>query len=213
MRLGSEVLGYGEGGHDRAVVERISLDFVKNLKGVGERFGNVGEKFVHFLLGLHPFLFGVAHAVLVGEIGVSAHAYQAVVRLGVGFVYEVNVVCGNDLNSELLSYSYKLGIHYLLIFEHRAVAARSIGGVALQLNIVVVAEGLLPPGNLFFGLLYLSGLYKAWNLSTQTCRAYYKSITMGRELFFVGSRVGIEAFCPCLRHEFYKIMVSFFIFG
>ena len=75
----AETCGYLEVGHDGPVVNSVALDFRRYLGGVGKRFGNVGEKFVHLRRGLEPFLLGVAHAVRIEEVAVGADADEAVV--------------------------------------------------------------------------------------------------------------------------------------
>ncbi len=129
------------------------------------------------------------HSVRVREVAVRAHAYQTVVSLGIFGVHKVHVVSGYHLDIVLTCYSYKLRIDAFLNFENVTVASRHVCAVALQFYIIVIAECLFPPSDLFLGLFNASRLEKAWNLATKTCRCYYKPFTMLGKLFLVGTRM------------------------
>ena len=92
-----EAVGKGEVGQYRLVVDRVGGHLVKYLQGVCQRFGQVGKYFVHLRLRLHPLLFSIAHSCLVSEVLVSADADKTVMRLGVGLVDEMHVICRYNL--------------------------------------------------------------------------------------------------------------------
>ncbi len=70
--------------------------------------------------------------------------------------------------------------------------------MALDFDIVIVPECVFKPFYLFFGLFDISCLYQARYFTSKACRAYDKPLVMLGKSFLVGTRVGIEAFGPCL---------------
>ena len=99
---GSELFGDGEVWHQRVVLDAVDLYLVADLLCGGEDFGYVGEEFVHLERRLHPLLLAVAHALGVVEVLTRAEADEAVVRLGVFLIEEVNIVGGDHLHAVLL---------------------------------------------------------------------------------------------------------------
>ena len=96
-------LGDGEVGHQGAVVDAVELDLVADLLGRRQHLGDVGEELVHLAPRLHPLLLAVAHALGVIEVLARAETDEAVVRLGVLLVEEMDIVGRDDLHPVLLS--------------------------------------------------------------------------------------------------------------
>ena len=133
--------------------------------------------------------------------------------VGVGLVHEMHVVGGYYLDSEFVGHAQKLGVHFLL---HRVGFLVGVGGgglVALQFQVVVVAEGFFPPFYRFFGSLDVSTRYQFRNLSAKAGRAYDDALAVGSDFVLVGTRMRIEAVGPRLRHYFHEVMVAAFVLG
>ncbi len=85
------------------------------------------------------------------------------------FVDEVAVVGTYELDIVFPSKLYQFWIDFFLFFIDRLVAARLVGAVALQLDIVIVAESVFPPFHLLVGFVVHAAHYELWNFPTQTC--------------------------------------------
>ncbi len=140
-----KAVGQREVGQDRFVVDGICLDFVKDLHSVGQRFGYVGEEGVHLFGRFHPLLFGVQHAFGVVEVLAGGHTYKAVVGFGVFLVDEVHIVGGHDFYVVLARQLDKLLVDVLLNGIDLVICTRHCGFVALQFDVVVVAERVFEP--------------------------------------------------------------------
>ena len=90
-----EIFGDGEGRHDRAVVDGVKFHLVGYFERVAEGFRNIRKDGIHLSRRLHPFLFGVAHALRVVQVFTRTEADQAVVRFRIFRVDKVDVV-GRD---------------------------------------------------------------------------------------------------------------------
>ena len=83
---------------------------------------------------------------------------------------EMGVVGGYDFYTVFAGKVYQHGVDLLLLHKGLAVGTRDICLVALELDIVVIAECLLEPENLSLGFGYVPFGYKAGNFSTETRR-------------------------------------------
>ena len=208
--LGSELSRNREERHDRCVVDAVCLHLVENLDGVGEGFGHVGKHLVHLLARLEPLLLGVEHTVGVVQIFSRGETEQMVVRLGIVLVHEVCVVRTNQLYAVFLGELYEYAVCLLLQGEGLTVGA--LVGVfhlmALQLQIVVVAEHSRIPFNGLprSGYVVLQNLCR--HLSGDTCRAYDKVFVVFLQIRAVGSRTHVESVHPSPRHELYQVLVA-----
>ncbi len=144
---------------------------------------------------------------------VGGQTDESVVCFGVVFVYKVHVVCGDYLYVVFPGQSYELRLNLFLAHIHIVVGAWLSSFVALKLNVVVVAECVFEPFYRALGTLDVAGLQQTRNFAAKTCRRYYQAFAMLCKLFFVGARMFVEALCPGLRHEFYKVFVSSLVFG
>ena len=84
------------------MVYAVELDFVTDLLGRRQHLRNVGEELVHLAPRLHPLLLAVAHALGVIEVLARAEADEAIMRLGILLVEEMDIVGRDDLHPMLL---------------------------------------------------------------------------------------------------------------
>ena len=91
--FGTEIFGNFEVRHNGSMVDAVKFHLVADSSGVGQSFGNIGKQFVHLGFGLEPFLLGIKHTVGVVQVLACTQTNQAVVCLGIFFVYKVDIVC------------------------------------------------------------------------------------------------------------------------
>ncbi len=133
--------------------------------------------------------------------------------LGVILVDKVDVVGGHHLDAIFGGDAQQLGVDRLLEMECLVVGARHSGLVALQLEVVVVAENLLVPLHLFFGLGYLPPGDEPGNLAAKAGRAAYQPLGVGAQLRLVCARMEIETLGPGPRHDFHQVVVALEVLG
>ncbi len=133
--------------------------------------------------------------------------------LGILGVDEVGVVGGYDLDSMLACKLDEHGVNFFLLYVCLTVRTGTVGFVALQLDVVVIAEGLLEPYDLLLGLGGVAFGYEAGDFSAETGGAYDQPLAVGGKGFLVGSRVVIEAVGMCLRDDFDEVLVAFQVLG
>ena len=213
LLLGTEALGNGEGRHKRGVVYRVELDLVENLERIRESLGHIGKEVVHLLLGLQPLLFGIEHAGGVVEILARAQADEAVVRLGILLFDKMDVVGTYQFDAVLARHLDKVGIHLVLQDEGLVVGPRHGGLVALQLQVVVVAENPLEPQDGLLGSRQVARQYFAGNLATQTGRADDEPLVIFLEFVLVGTGTRVETLGPPFRHQLDEVVIPLQILG
>ena len=179
------------------MVDVVELDFVEHLEGIVERFGNVGEHLLHLGCGFQPLLLGVEHTVFVGDFLVGSHADEAFVSLGVVLVDEVHIVGGHKLDAEFLRHTYQLLVHLLLQGVGVVVGALHGGFMALQLQIVVVAEYLLKPHHGLLGAFDVAGGDEFGNFAAQAGRTANQPFGVSLYVVVVGAGAEIETVGPC----------------
>ena len=207
----TKLFGDGKGRHDGRMVDGIVFHLVQHLQCVGQCFGNVGKQLVHFGFCLHPFLFGIKHALGVVQVFAGAEANQTVVCLGVLFVYKVDVVGTYYLDIVFLGQLQHVGIGFLLHGIGFVVGTRHSGFMTLQLQIVVLAKEILVPAHGFLGFFQLVVDNLFGNLATDTGRADNKSLMILLQFAAVGTRAHVVAFGPGMRYELDEVMISFFV--
>ena len=176
LLLSAEVLGDGEVGHNRLVVDRVNFDLVQYLVGVLERLGDVAEQLRHFVGGLEPLLFGVAHAALIVEVCLGRDTNQVVVSLGILFVDKVRVVGGYEFDIILAGKSYNLRLDLLLLFVGLVIGIRDSRLMALQFEIVVVTHEVFPPLDRLVGAVDVAAHQQARNFTAKTSRGDYQAL-------------------------------------
>ncbi len=195
------------------MVDGVCLDFVVNLHRGGKRFRQVGEHAVHLGLCLEPLLLGIQHAVRVVEHFAGAQAYEPVVGLGILFISEVGVVGGDNLHVVFACEFYQLRLDAPLQLISLMIGSQHRCLMPLQLDVVVVAESFLPPCHALVGAFQVAGRKQFRQFAAETCRTYYYALTMGGNRLFVGARMRILSFGPCLTDYFYKIVIAFLVFS
>ena len=208
----AEVLGDGVEGHDRGMVDAVFLYLAGDFQSGGKCLGYIGEQGVHLAAGLQPFLLGVDHAVLIAEIVVGSQADKAVVCLGIGFIDEVGVVGGHEFYIVFFCECYYMWLDFHLAFVYVATCAHGRGLVPLEFEVIVIAECFFPPGHTFVGGFVVACLQQSGYFATKTCRTYDKSLAVSCKRSFIGAWMVVEAFGPCLRHEFDEILIAGEIF-
>ena len=215
LLLRSEFLGDGEEGHDGSVVDVVDLHLVEHLDRVGESLGHVGKDLVHLLPRLKPFLLRVAHAVGVVEVLLGGETEQVVVGLGRLAVFEVTVVGADELDAQFFSQPYEFAVGALLQGEGLAVGHDRgvLHLVALELQIVVVAEEVVIPLCGLSRALQVSVEDLAWHLARYTGRADDQSLVVALQVGPVRARLVVVAVHPRARYQFNKVFVSLVVFG
>ena len=194
--LGTEILGNLEVGHDGGMVDGVELHLIAYLHRVGQCLGNVPEDFVHLGRRLHPLLLGVEHTGGVVEVLARGEADEAVVSLGMLFVYEVHVVGAHQTDAIFLAVFDKLLVHLQLQFVRLVVGTRYGSFVQLQFQIVVFTENALVPLYGFFGIGEHASGNLFGNLATQTSRTYDESLLVLLQLHAVGTGAVVETLGP-----------------
>ena len=97
------------------MINTIELYLVTNLLCRGKYLWDVCEQGIHLLRRLHPLLLAIAHALGVVEILPRTQTNQAIVRLCILFIQEVNIICCNHLHTVLLPQLQQDSIHLLLL--------------------------------------------------------------------------------------------------
>ena len=120
----------------------------------------------------------------------------------------MHVVGADELYVMLAGKSDQFRVDFLLNLEDVARRVSHFGRMALEFDIVVVAENAFPPCHLFVGLIDASCLDETRNLAAETRRSDDQSFAVGLEFMFVRARMGIETLRPGFRHEFYQILVA-----
>ena len=213
LRLGTKLFGYGEGRHDRGMVNGVHLHLVEYLQGVAKRFGNVGKDGVHLCLGLHPLLLGIDHAGRVIEVLACTEADEAVVRLSILLIHEVNVIGADYLDIVLLGQFQHLDIGLLLQGEGFPVGMDIGVGhlMTLQFEVIVVAKEILIPLDGLLGLVQLVIDQGTGHLTGNASRADNQPLVILFEFTPVGTGTHIVPFGPGTRHQFDEVVVPLLI--
>ena len=190
------------------MVDRVVLHLVAHLHGVVQRLGNVVEQSVHLCRGLHPLLLRVEHALRIIEILRCAKADKTVVSLGVLLIYEVHVVCTYELDAELLRHLNEVLVDHLLYLPGLVVGVLHGCLMHLQLEVVVVAKEVLIPQCRLLRLFELLLADKAWNLTTDTCRAAHDTLVVLLQLNTVGTWTSVETLGVTLRYYLNEVLVT-----
>ncbi len=208
LRLGAEILGNGERGHDGGVIDGVGLHAVAYLHRVGQRLGHVAEYGVHLGARLHPLLLRVEHSFGVVQILARTEAYQSVVRLGIGLVDEVHIVGTYQLYAAFSRQLLQVLVDLRLQRVHLVVRPFDGGFVKLELEIVILSEYALVPLYRLLGRSQIALGDSFRNLAAQTCRAADYTLVVLFQLEVVGTRTHIESLGPRLRYDLYEVMIS-----
>ena len=176
----------------------IGLYLIEYLQGVTERFRHIGEDFVHLLLRLKPFLLGIEHTGGVVEVLTRGETEQMVVSLSVLLVHEVGVVGADELDAIFLGQFDEHAIGFLLQGEGFAVGpdAGVFHLVALQLQIIIVAEDALVPLDSLTGSGNIVADNLGRNLTCNTGRTDDEVFMEALQILPVGAGTHIETVNP-----------------
>ena len=208
--LRSEVLRNGEVRHDGCVVDAVGRDLVKHLTRGGKRFGQVGEDGVHFRLRLHPLLLGVEHSVWVVQVAAGAETDETVVRLGVFFIDEVNVVGAYIFYTIFISNAQQLLVD--LDLHGIGLAVGADGGisdlVALEFDVVVIPEDTFEPAHRLLCALRVALHDFLRNLAAETGGADDEVFVEEFKVFVVGAGTHVESIDIGTRNEFDEVVIA-----
>ncbi len=211
--LGAELGGYGVEGHDGSMLDAVFLHLGGNFRSVRQRLRQIGEDGLHLGTCLEPFLLAVEHAGFVVEEFVCRQAYEAVVCLGIRLVDKMAVVAAYNLDTIPVGDVDKLRLYALLQAVCLVVGAWHCGLVALQFDVVIVAEYTFPPLHGLFGTGCVAGQQQARNFAAEACRAYNQPLAVFGKVCLVDARTEIEAFGPCLGNQLYEVAVAGGVLG
>ena len=127
------------------MVDIVDLYLINDLLRVLQRLRDIGEDSRHLFRRLEPLLLRIVHSVDVVDVVVRAQADQPVMRLGVLFVHEMRIVGGDDLDTVLMRQVDQDGVHLFLPFIDFRIASLFLRLMALDLDIIVLAEEVFEP--------------------------------------------------------------------
>ena len=152
LRLGAELLGNLELGHDRRMVDRITFDLIADVDGRRHRLGvGLAEYRGHFGRRFQPLLLGVEHTLRVIEVLARRETDQTVVRLGVVLIHEMHVVGADHPHVVLRGQFAQVFVHMQLHGVGLVVGPFDSRLVQLQLEVIIVSENLLVPSDRLVG--------------------------------------------------------------
>ena len=195
------------------MVDAVDLHLVKYLVGVLQRLGDVGEQLVHLLLRLEPLLLAVEHHVLVGEFFARRDADESLMGIGILLVDEVAVVGADELDVQFAGKLDQRVVDQALLLVGLMVGASYGRLVALQLQIVVVAEHALEPLDRLTRLIHLTAHDHLRHLAAQAGRAADDPLMVLLQLTVVGPGVIVHALGPRVRHDLDKVLVPLQVLG
>ena len=134
-------------------------------------------------------------------------------RLGILFIYEVYVVGADHFDTMLLSQLHDDRIGLLLQGECLAVCTLiRIGDfVALNLEVIIVAENTLVPFDRLFRFGDVACQNLTRHLTGETCRTDNEPFGMTLQLVVVGAGTVVETVNPSFRHQFDEVVVTFLV--
>ena len=193
--------------------QRIHFHFIRNFLRSGQCFRNIGKNRLHLFGRLQPFLFGVVHSVGVIELFARTQTNQAVVRLAVLLVHEVDVVGGDHLSVRLRGQAQNALVGHFLLLVNRAVATGFIGFMSLNFKIIVITKDTLEPHHGILGFFILTIGDVTRHLARKTCGGHNQTFVILLQQFTVDARTIVFAIDPRLGDDFTEIMVTRFVLG
>ncbi len=134
-------------------------------------------------------------------------------RLGVGFVGEVNVVGGDEFDAVFAAHLYEPGVDAALQLEGLRVGVLLEGLVTLELEVVVVAEHLLVPQNRLLGLFDTSVAVEGRDFAGDAGGTDDKSLAVFLKMGVVRAGAEVEAVGPCLADELHQVVIPLLVFS
>ena len=165
------------------------------------------EERVHLRRRLQPLLLRVAHTSRVVQVLACTEADESVVRVGIFFVDEVDIVCGNQFDMMLVRQFDQDLVYFHLMFIDRAVGILSVGRVALHFQIVILAEEVLEPQHRFLRFLELPRHNLLRYLPAEARRANNQILVIFLQQLLVDARPAIEPFRPRVGNHLNQIVI------
>ena len=100
----TEFGGNRKNGHQRIGVQFVFLDFIGDLLGVFDGFGQIREKVDHFLGGFKPFLTGIPHPGRIVDVFPGVQADQQIMGFGIFFIEKMYVVGSDKFDIQFSGY-------------------------------------------------------------------------------------------------------------
>ena len=215
LLLSTELLRYGEEGHDRIRVKVVGLHLIQNLRCVGKNLWQISKHLAHLLTGLEPLLLGIEHTGGVVQVLVGGKAEKMVMRLSIVLVHKMHIVGGYHLYTMLLRQFQNHTVHLLLQFIHFTVCplTRVSNLMALNLQIIVLAPDALEPLNGLLGSSNVARHYLLGYLSAQARRSYDESLVILRQILMVGAWTHVVAIHPRTADQLDKVLVASLVLG
>ncbi len=200
--------------HDRVVLDVvIFVALIDNFYRIAQSLRHIGEKFVHLGRRLEPLLLGVAHSVRVVQILARIQADQVVMGIAVLLVHEVYVVGADELDAVLLRHlDEELVVRFLLLVA-LWIVERILRDVALEFQIVVVAEQVLMPQDSHLGSCNVARLELLGHLATDARRTADQVLVVFFKHVVVDTRTHVVAIDPADRHRLDKVLVAGLVLG
>ena len=153
-------------------------------------------------------MLAVAHASGVVEVLTRAETDEAVVRLGILFVEEVDVVGSDDLHTMLLPQLEEDSIDLLLLFIGLLVTERVVGLMALQLEVEVIAEEPLEPLDALLRLVDIAVHDVLGDLPTEAGRGGNDALMVRLQQLLVDTWAVVVAVDPRARDHLDEVLVA-----
>jgi len=182
------------------MVNGIVFYFVKNFQCITQRFGHVCKEFIHLFARLHPLLLGIKHTTWVVQVLAGTQTNQPVVRFGIFFIHEMDVVRTNQLDVELLRILHQVFVHIHLQWVTFVIGTGNSRFMTLHLKIEIVTKQVLIPLYGFFGFRKLSGSNPFRYFTTKTSRTDNQSFMILLKFATVCTRTHIVPPRPCVRY-------------
>ena len=144
------------------MIDIVYLYLINDLLRVLQRLRDIGEDSRHLFRRLEPLLLRIVHAVHIVDEVVRTQADQPVMRLGVLFVHEMRIVGGDDFDAVLMRQVNEDGVHLFLPFIDFRIASLFLRLMALDLDIIVLAEEVFEPFHRLFRFRKITALGDAF---------------------------------------------------
>ena len=155
---------------------------------------------------------GITQPVGVIHIIIECETNKTVVRRPVLFIYKMDIVGSDHLDVVLFCQLIKSLVDNLLFFKGFLRGKRHIGGMALNLQIIIVSEDGFVPEYGFFGSLHITFHYASGYFSAKTGSGTNQSLMIFFNQFTVNSRMKIKSLYITQRTKFDQIVVSCDVF-
>ena len=211
--LREEFRGEYELREDVPAVDFVALHLVQHFEGVGQGLRVVREQGGHLLFTLEILLLGIAQALGVVDHRVGGQADEPVVRRSVLFADEVDVVGGHDFDPVLLRELEDAGgVFFLPLIEFE----RQVGDLRLvehHLEVVVLAEDPLVPGDGAVYALVVARQDSPRDLPCHTGGATDQPFVVALQHLVAHARLVVHALDVPRGDDLHQVLVALVILG